>query len=78
MCIRDRQGAGQIELLTDAKEVSINYPVLQYPEKVSSFNFDKTPVIEGQLLGIKGQYLILDKGVLNLRKFTSYNLAFDA
>ncbi len=76
--IQDEQGAGQIELLADAKEVSINYPVLQYPEKVSSFNFDKTPVIEGQLLGIKGQYLILDKGVLNLRKFTSYNLTFDA
>ncbi|PHS73418.1 MAG: hypothetical protein COB22_01620 [Cycloclasticus sp.] len=69
---------GQIELLNDAEEVNINYPVLEYPLKVSSMNFDKTPVIEGVLLGIKGQYLILDKGVLNIRKFTSYNLTFDA
>jgi len=29
-------------------------------------------------MGIKGQYLILDKGVLNIRKFGSYELQFDA
>jgi len=54
------------------------YPVLEYPVKVSSVNFDKTPVIEGRLLGIKGQYLIFDMGVLNIRKFSSYNIQFDA
>lgn len=69
---------GQIEFLADAQPVEIEYPVLQYPEKVSSLNFDKTPDISGILLGIKGQYLILDKGVLNIRKFTSYNIRFDA
>ncbi|MBL4743240.1 MAG: DUF2797 domain-containing protein [Cycloclasticus sp.] len=69
---------GDIELLTDAEPVTIQYPVLEYPEKVKSFNFDKTPDIEGVLMGIKGQYLILDNGVLNIRKFTSYNLQFDA
>lgn len=68
---------GQIQLLSDAKVVEIDYPVLEYPVKVSSLNFDKTPVIEGRLLGIKGQYLILDVGVLNIRKFTSYNIQFD-
>jgi len=68
---------GQIELLTGATPVDIQYPVLEYPVKVSSLNFDKTADIEGVLLGIKGQYLILDKGVLNIRKFTSYNIQFD-
>ena len=53
-------------------------PVEQYPEKVVSMNFDKTPVIEGTLWGIKGQYLILDKGVVNLRKFTAYEIEFTA
>lgn len=53
----------------------IAYPVLQYPTKVSSLSFDKTPQISGTLLGIKGQYLILDQGVLNIRKFTSYVVA---
>jgi hypothetical protein len=69
---------GQIEFLADAQPVEIEYPVLQYPEKVSSLNFDKMPDISGILLGIKGQYLILDTGVLNIRKFTSYNISFDA
>jgi hypothetical protein len=69
---------GDIQLITDVKQVAIEYPVLEYPEKVKSMNFDKTPEIEGVLLGIKGQYLILDNGVLNIRKFSSYNLQFDA
>ena len=54
--------------------VNINYPVIKYPTKVVSLNFDKTPVISGVLEGIKGQYLLLDIGVLNIRKFSSYNL----
>ena len=54
--------------------VNIEYPVLKYPTKVVSLNFDKTPVISGVLNGIKGQYLLLESGVLNIRKFSSYNL----
>ncbi|UTW13775.1 DUF2797 domain-containing protein [Marinobacterium rhizophilum] len=60
----------------EADEVSIDYPVMNYPLKVSSLNLDKTPEISGQLLGIKGQYLILDTGVINLRKYTSYEVEF--
>ncbi|SFC15050.1 Protein of unknown function [Marinospirillum celere] len=52
------------------------YPVLQYPSKIKSLNPEKTPQIEGQLLGIKGQYLLLDTGVINLRKFAGYVVAF--
>ena len=54
--------------------VEINYPVEQYPEKVSSLSFDKKPLIEGTLMGIKGQYLILDTGVLNIRKHQGYQI----
>lgn len=53
---------------------NILYPVMQYPEKIKSLNLEKTPVIQGRLLGIKGQYLILDTGVLNIRKYSGYNL----
>ena len=63
-----------IEIL-NAKSVNIEYPVLEYPEKVSSLNFDKTPEITGELKGIKGQYLIFDIGVLNIRKFTGYEIS---
>ncbi len=53
--------------------VDIKYPVLEYPEKIKSHNLDKEPLVEGTLMGIKGQYLILDTGVLNMRKFAGYS-----
>ncbi len=45
-----------------------------HPTKISSHNFDKNPEVTGILQGIKGQYLILDTGVINIRKFTSYEI----
>jgi hypothetical protein len=51
---------------------------LEYPAKVRSRNFEKTPEIEGTLLGIKGQYLIFDTGVLNVRKFGGYTVRFES
>jgi len=60
--------------VTDEDEViSIEYPVTAFPEKVKSVGFDKLPEIEGKLLGIKGQYLLLDDDrVLNMRKHQGY------
>ncbi|WP_341501307.1 DUF2797 domain-containing protein [Gallaecimonas sp. GXIMD4217] len=58
----------------DEEVVEFNYPVEQHPSKLSSFNLDKEPTVAGTLLGIKGQYLILDTGVINVRKFTSYEV----
>ena len=62
------------EFMTEDDEiVEINYPVLEYPKKVKSVGFDKQPLIEGTLLGIKGQYLLLDDNrVLNIRKHEGY------
>lgn len=55
--------------------ISINYPVDHYPTKIKSLSFDKTPVIEGKLIGIKGQYLLFEGGeVLNIRKHTGYSV----
>lgn len=62
----------------DAQPLEISYPVINYPTKVSSLNLDKDPVAEGVLQGIKGQYLMLDTGVINLRKFGAYNIKFFA
>jgi len=50
------------------------YPVSRWPEKVKSFNLDKDPHVAGVLMGIKGQYLILDSGVINLRKYSGYRV----
>ncbi|MCH1919378.1 DUF2797 domain-containing protein [Shewanella sp. A3A] len=62
-----------IEALTP-EITAINYPVSQYPQKIKSHNFDKDVVVSGTLLGLKGQYLIFDTGVINIRKFTSYEV----
>ncbi len=62
------------EYLENEKTIALKYPVKKYPEKVLSLSFDKTPSIEGKLVGIKGQYLIFDIGVLNLRNHTSYEV----
>ena len=57
--------------------VEIDYPVETYPEKVASLNFDTQPEVSGALMGIKGQYLILDTGVINIRKFGGYEIEVD-
>ncbi len=59
-------------ILERQPQTLINYPVLEYPRKVTSFNLDKTPHAGGTLLGIKGQYLIFDAGVINMRKYGGY------
>jgi hypothetical protein len=72
-----RFGEEAIEFLEHDEVVNIDYPITEYPDKVRPLNFDKTPVIEGTLLGIKGQYLILDCGVLNIRKFSGYDVKIE-
>ena len=59
-------------------EQRFNYPVLEYPTKVKSFNLDKDPVAGGVLQGIKAQYLIFDTAVINLRKFSGYRCEWKA
>jgi len=76
--IEQKFGLLAIQRLYHQQIVDINFPVLEFPEKVKSLNFDKQPVVEGVLQGIKGQYLILDTGVINIRKFTAYNVQFSA
>ena len=73
--IEQEYGKSEIQLL-DEKQINIEFPVEKYPEKVKSLNFDKDPEVEGVLQGIKGQYLILDTGVINIRKFGGYLIEF--
>ena len=56
----------------------LDYPVLEYPKKVSSLNLDKSPMFSGKLMGIKGQYLIFEDGtVFNVRTFEGYVVSID-
>lgn len=58
--------------------IEINYPVIQYPAKVKSIDFEKQNLLTGKLQGIKGQYLIFEDGsVVNIRKHTGYVLSIE-
>ncbi|MCD1648566.1 DUF2797 domain-containing protein [Marinobacter adhaerens] len=72
-----RQTHGQDSIReVDEQGLGLSYPVKVWPEKIKTHNLDKTPEVEGVLEGIKGQYLILDTGVINIRKFTGYEVRF--
>ncbi|MDN3560149.1 MULTISPECIES: DUF2797 domain-containing protein [Halomonadaceae] len=71
--LRETHGSDAIRLLEQPAQ-HFHYPVSVFPKKVVSHNFDKQPLVEGVLQGVKGQYLILDSGVINLRKFTGYEI----
>ena len=73
--LQQRFGIQAIQPLGDQQPVEIAYPIEAYPTKISSFNLDKNPIAEGTLIGIKGQYLMFDTGVINIRKYTGYQLA---
>lgn len=66
------------ESRNDAKQVEFEYPVHQYPEKVRAHNLDKTPLLTGKLVGIKGQYLIFEDCVINVRKYGGYLVSVTA
>lgn len=55
-------------ILPNNSIIEIKYPVTQYPKKIKSVKLERTPIIEGVLKGIKGQYLLLDDDrVFNVR-----------
>jgi len=72
--VLNNHGDDAVQFLANDQIIAINYPVTSYPDKVKALNLDKTAEISGTLLGIKGQYLILDSGVLNVRKFSGYKI----
>ena len=72
-----RQTHGQDSIReVDEQGLGLSYPVKVWPAKIKTHNLDKSPEVEGILEGIKGQYLILDTGVINIRKFTGYEVRF--
>ena len=73
--LREAHGQDSIRA-ADERALGLSYPVQVWPEKIKTHNLDKTPEVEGVLEGIKGQYLILDTGVINIRKFTGYEVRF--
>ncbi len=73
--IRTASGAGSARGAVP-NVYEFQYPVLEYPKKIRSIDVGATPKIDGTLLGMKGQYLIFDVGVINVRKYAGYRVAF--
>ena len=71
----------QAFVLTDqrAREVyHFHYPRgASFELKVRSVTLDKEPVVEGTLLGCKGQYVLLDSGVWNAKKHAGYHVTVE-
>ncbi len=61
-------------ILPQNEVFEIVYPLLDnIPEKIQSVRLEKVLEIQGKIVGIKGQYIILDNGmVLNLRNHSGY------
>ncbi|MEE9254252.1 MAG: DUF2797 domain-containing protein [Pseudomonadales bacterium] len=76
--VQARFGERVIRLLDDEPVTHIVYPIERYPRDLRAFNLEKEPLVEGVLLGIKGQYLLLDTGVLNVRRITSFHVELSA
>ncbi|MDG5799414.1 DUF2797 domain-containing protein [Marinilabiliaceae bacterium ANBcel2] len=58
----------------DDNVVQFNYPVKKYPFKPETITFDKTAAFEGELIGIKGQYLFFNADrVFNVRRHSGYS-----
>ncbi len=68
------------QFISDKDEVTlINYPVMEFPVKVTSMKLDKVPLIQKKLVGIKGQYLIFEEGkVMNMRSHSGYKITLEA
>ncbi len=72
--LEEQFGVQALQRLYDVPSTDIVFPVSQWPDKISSLNMDKQPLIRGVLQGIKGQYLLFDTGVINIRKYTAYRV----
>jgi len=54
--------------------VSLDYPLLAYPQRLTRFDLERVGTVAGRLLGIKGQYLLFEHGVLNVRRHRAYHV----
>lgn len=66
-------------IFAEPEVVEITYPVMYYPEKVTSLSFEKVPTIDLKLVGIRGQYFMFEGGqVINIRSKSGYEVELSA
>lgn len=73
-----RFGEASIAVAEDSDVRTFSFPMTNYPTSVKAINLDKSRLIRAKLIGIKAQYLVLDTGVINIRKYGGYEISLDA
>lgn len=73
----DTYGKDHIEYLRKSEQTVIHYPITDFPTKITSLSLEKTPIVSDRLIGIKGQYLYFSSGVMNIRKFSGFEIEFE-
>lgn len=58
----------------DADPVAFSYPVAGYCRQAVRLDLQTQPLIRGNLIGIRGQYLLFEHGALNVRRHVSYHV----
>lgn len=70
----------KFELINNNEAIIINYPIStmvnQTSNKINLTNLHKSQIISGILLAIKGQYLIFEHGIVNIRSLSGYEVYF--
>lgn len=66
--------AGALSWVAEVIPERFEYPVLTYASPANGLTLTAGNEIVGTLLGIKGQYLMFDNGVFNVRRHTSYHV----
>lgn len=64
----------EVTWLDDESPQTLCYPVLSYPRTLKRFRLEREQRVSGRLLGIKGQFLLFENGVLNIRQHTSFHV----
>ena len=70
----DSRFPGALSWVSELEPECFEYPVTAYASPANGLSLDAATEIAGTLLGIKGQYLMLDSGVFNVRRHTSYHV----
>lgn len=63
-----------VKVIENEDVLHLRYPCEDYPQKASQLNLDKTRHFQGKLLGIKGQYLLFEDKVFNVRRHQGYEV----
>jgi hypothetical protein len=62
-------------LLEESKMFEFLYPQIETIQKIKTYDLEKFPFFSDRLIGIKGNYLIFEEAVMNVKKYTGYKVS---